>query len=45
MAVDEAVSALGFAPKNDGTSLVVTMSGKKIEFWNGLQHSSAPRAR
>ncbi|HIT04305.1 MAG TPA: N-acetylmuramoyl-L-alanine amidase [Candidatus Caccocola faecipullorum] len=35
MAVDEAVSALGFAPKNDGTSLVVTMSGKKIEFWNG----------
>lgn len=35
MAVDEVVSALGFAPKNDGTSLVVTMSGKKIEFWNG----------
>ena len=35
MAVDEAVSALGFAPKNDGTSLVVTMIGKKIEFWNG----------
>ena len=35
MAVDEVVSALGFAPKNDGTSLVVTMGGKKIEFWNG----------
>ncbi len=35
MAVDEVVSALGFAPKNDGTSLIVTMGGKKIEFWNG----------
>lgn len=35
MAVDEVVSALGFAPKNDGTSLIVTMDGKKIEFWNG----------
>lgn len=35
IAVDEVVSALGFAPKNDGTSLVVTMGGKKIEFWNG----------
>lgn len=34
MAVDEVVSALGFAPQNDGTSLVVTMGGKKIEFWN-----------
>ena len=35
MAADEALSALGLAPKDDGTSLVVTMSGKKIEFWNG----------
>ena len=35
MAIDEVVSSLGFAPKNDGTSLVVTMGGKKIEFWNG----------
>ena len=42
MAVDEVVSALGFAPKNDGTSLVVTMGGKKIEFWNG---SNIVRAR
>lgn len=35
MAIDEVVSALGFAPKKDGTSLIVTMDGKKIEFWNG----------
>ncbi len=34
MAIDEVVSALGFAPKKDGTSLIVTLSGKKIEFWN-----------
>lgn len=33
-AIDEVVSALGFAPKKDQSSLIVTLDGKKIEFWN-----------
>ncbi|MDO5114934.1 MAG: N-acetylmuramoyl-L-alanine amidase [Synergistaceae bacterium] len=33
-AIDELISALGFAPKRDPASIIVTLDGKKIEFWN-----------